>query len=387
MSKAGVYIKSLDGIRAIAILMVMAFHANLLHFGWMGVELFFVLSGFLITTILWEEKFKQEPRGEKFKRFWIRRSLRIFPLYYGFLLFLGITYLVFHFPGYYTTYIPYLATYTVNYTRLLLGWQGNPLFTHLWSLAVEEQFYLFFPLVIFLCPPKVIKGLMLSMLVLSPVIRFVLGEYYKGHGLAPHVVGDAVYWNTLSQLDAFFIGGLIPVLSLHRKITAAGKAVLLSFSLVVIAGIVNYIFSTPEHPFLLDFGYSHAQTANYNHVWSFTLLNLFFASVILYLVTKGVNMKRYSIIRLLQLPVLVNIGKVSYGMYVFHWAVWVYLFQRLFPEGGMAHWLLFIPYAFVVYGVAWLSYRFYESYFLKLKDRFFPRKVPAVPNPTSAIKA
>lgn len=387
MSKGGVYIKSLDGVRAIAILMVMAFHANLLHFGWMGVELFFVLSGFLITTILWEEKFKEEPLGEKFKRFWIRRSLRIFPLYYGFLLLLGGTHLLFHFPGYYSTYIPYLATYTVNYSRLLPQWQGNPLFTHLWSLSVEEQFYLFFPLVIFLCPPKAIKLLMLSMLVLSPVVRYALGEYYKGQGLPPHVIGDAVYWNTLSQLDAFFVGGLIPVFSLHRKVNAAGRQVVLSFTVVVFAGIVNYIFSTPEHPFLLDFGYSHAQTANYNHVWSFTLLNLFFASVILFLVTKAGGLSRYSIIHLLKAPVLVNIGKVSYGMYVFHWAVWVYVFQRLYPQSGIMHWLLFIPYAFVVYAVAWLSYRFYESYFLKLKDRFFPRKVPAVPSTKTVVKA
>lgn len=103
------YIKSLDGLRGIAILLVMSFHYELNHFGWMGVQLFFVLSGYLITKILWAEKFREESNFIKLKRFWVRRSLRIFPLYYGFLIFLGITFLLFHFPNYYSTYIPYLT--------------------------------------------------------------------------------------------------------------------------------------------------------------------------------------------------------------------------------------------------------------------------------------
>ena len=78
------YIKSLDGIRAIAIILVMSFHADLTHFGWFGVQLFFVLSGFLITGILWKEKQAQTSLQYKFKKFWTRRSLRIFPLYFGY---------------------------------------------------------------------------------------------------------------------------------------------------------------------------------------------------------------------------------------------------------------------------------------------------------------
>ena len=116
------YVKSLDGVRAIAIILVMTFHAGLNDFGWMGVQLFFVLSGYLITRILWTEKFREGSLSHKFKKFWVRRSLRIFPLYYGFLLVLGITYLLFHFPFYYSRFIPYLATYTFNYTRTFDDW-------------------------------------------------------------------------------------------------------------------------------------------------------------------------------------------------------------------------------------------------------------------------
>ena len=119
------YVRSLDGVRALAIILVMSFHANLNHFGWMGVQLFFVLSGYLITGILWKEKGLEGSVGFKLKKFWVRRSLRIFPLYFGFLIIIGVVYLLFQFPGYYPTYIPYLATYTFNYTRTFAGWEGE----------------------------------------------------------------------------------------------------------------------------------------------------------------------------------------------------------------------------------------------------------------------
>src|ERR1700755_2707069 len=119
MSANNGYIKSLDGVRAIAIILVMSFHAEITHFGWFGVQLFFVLSGFLITGILWKEKQNVAPLSFKFKKFWVRRSLRIFPLYFGYLLFISLCYLFFHFPSYYSNYAPYLFTYTFNYTRSL----------------------------------------------------------------------------------------------------------------------------------------------------------------------------------------------------------------------------------------------------------------------------
>src|SRR5437762_11933724 len=104
------YIRSLDGVRALAIILVMTFHFEITHFGWLGVQLFFVLSGFLITGILWKEKTREAPVSYKLKKFWVRRTLRIFPLYFGYLAVLGLTYVLFHFPSYYPTYIPYLLT-------------------------------------------------------------------------------------------------------------------------------------------------------------------------------------------------------------------------------------------------------------------------------------
>lgn len=366
------YIKSLDGIRALAIILVMSYHAGLNYFGWMGVQLFFVLSGFLITGILWKEKSRQETVSQKLKRFWVRRSLRIFPLYFGYLIILGILFLTVHFPSYYTTYAPYLFTYTFNYTRLLTAWQGNPLFTHLWSLSIEEQFYIFFPLIIFLLPKNFIKYFLIAIIFLSPLTRYLLGEYYQSK-TSLYVAADAVYWNTLSHLDAFFLGGLIPVFELDKKIRKPLALLYTSLIIAVAAGVINYFTSDSLTSFYKDLGYNHDVVANYAHVWKYSLLNLLFMSFILFLIIP--RHKKFFLHRIFESSLLVRIGRVSYGMYLFHWAVLVYLCQRIYTsQNELVQFLLFIPYLAITYGVAELSFRLYESKFLLLKDKLFPRK-------------
>jgi peptidoglycan/LPS O-acetylase OafA/YrhL len=376
MSKPDGYIKSLDGMRALAILLVMTFHAKITHFGWMGVQLFFVLSGFLITGILWRDKFKPLPLSFKFKKFWFRRTLRIFPLYFAYLLLLGLTFLLFNFPDYYQTYAPYLFTYTFNYTRLLSEWQGNPLFTHLWSLSVEEQFYLVFPLIMFLLPARLLKYFLVIMILLGPVIRYFLGEYYLGRGATPEVAADAVYWNTLSHMDAFFMGGIISVFALEKRITKPGMLVILFAILACGAGVLNFI-DTRSTDYLLDLGYSHAQAGNYQYVWQYTFLNLLFASCILYLLSAETPGKRSLSKKLMENEWLVRLGRVSYGMYIFHWLVYVYIFQRFVPDNLFLRLLIFILYTAVVYLIAELSFRLFEARFLKMKDKLFVQKKAA----------
>lgn len=370
------YIKSLDGLRAIAIILVMSFHAEITHFGWFGVQLFFVLSGFLITGILWKEKQNAASSlSFKFKKFWVRRSLRIFPLYFGYLLFITLCYVLFHLPSSYSDYAPYLFTYTFNYTRLLPEWQGNPLFTHLWSLSIEEQFYLFFPLIIFLCPQRFTKTLMIAVIFISPVTRFFLGELYAAKGLTEPVVADAVYWNTLSHLDAFFMGGLIPVFSLDKKIRKPQRIFTVALVIAIIAGIINFTNTDSGKYFFNDLGYNHGQTQLYEHVWHYTVLNFLFASFILALISYNSNKVFASIRKLLETNWMVKIGKVSYGMYLFHWAILVYVCNRVFTTDNLAlKTIVFIPYVIVVYLFASLSFRVYESRFLKLKDSLFTKK-------------
>jgi len=369
------YIRSLDGVRAIAIILVMTFHSGITRFGWIGVQLFFVLSGFLITGILWKEKSKTGTLPFKFKKFWVRRSLRIFPLYYAYLAVIGIVYLAVHFPSYFTLFIPYAVTYTANFPLQLLHTVGNPLFNHLWSLSIEEQFYLLFPLIILLSSRKLIKVLLVSILFLSPILRLLMGEYYRSKGFPAAIVADGVNFNTLCQLDAFCFGGIIPVFALDGKIGRPWRLLGIMACLALGAGLASYLASPAGEPYLLDLGYYHYYIDQYQHVWQYTLLNLVFACTILALIS-AVGKHRFPLLRkALENKWMVNVGKVSYGMYIYHWLIWVYLFVAVFhPQTVAFKLLLFIPYVVIVYAFSELSYRIYERRFIQLKDKFFPGK-------------
>jgi peptidoglycan/LPS O-acetylase OafA/YrhL len=380
------YIKSLDGVRAIAVLLVMAFHLELLRFGWLGVQLFFVLSGYLIIGILWKEKFNSETLSYKFKKFWVRRSLRIFPLYFGFLALMGICYFLFRLPESFTTYLPWLLTYTFNFGLHLPDSQG-PFFTFLWSLSIEEQIYLVFPLIIFFCKPKFIKYFMLAVIFLSPLIRFGLGEYFKSKGYDEGLVSNLVYWNTTSHMDAFFLGGIIPVMSLDKKIKKPQRILAISLLIALAAGLWNFFNNGLSQYYINDLGYHYSLSNNYEHVWHYTLLNLVFASFILTMVHADRVAQPSRMRRFLESKSMVNIGKVSYGMYMFHWGILLYGIHKILPTGPMyMKIILFIPYVIVTYYVALLSYNLFESYFMKLKDKLFKEKkkkevqpIPAAP--------
>ena len=373
------YIKSLDGVRAIAILLVMTFHAEITRFGWMGVQLFFVLSGYLIIGILWREKFTDAPTSYKFKKFWVRRSLRIFPLYFGYVAFLILSYVIFHSPATLPEYLPYLVTYTFNYSLHLPELLG-PVFTFLWSLSVEEQFYIFFPFIILLCKPKFTKNLMLVIIFAGPLIRFLLGAWYQSEGLVDNVIANSVYWNTFSHLDAFFIGGIIPVLSLDKKIKKPQIIFFICLIVAFAAGLFNYIFSKDTNHYIIDLGYQHGQTNLYDHVWPFTVLNCLFASFILLLVSDHKNAFAKWVCKILETNWVVRIGRVSYGMYVFHWLLVVYFYHHLFHTNNLyLKTALFPLYVLIVYIVSEISFRLFESKFLILKDKLSLKPKDKVP--------
>ncbi len=113
----------------------------------------------------------------------------------------------------------------------------------------------------------------------------------------------------------------------------------------------------------------------YEHVWHYTILNFLFASFILSIVSVHSKKVFASIRSALESNWMVRIGKVSYGMYLFHWAILVYVCNHLFTTQNLAlKTLVFIPYVFIVYLFAELSFRLYESRFLKLKDSLFVKK-------------
>ena len=176
------HIKALDGIRALAILPVVFFHLGLLPVGWVGVQLFFVLSGYLITKILVAAK--ENDLRPYLSRFYWRRSLRIFPLYFVFLAIAAISFSAFREDW------PWLVTYTANFARLRETDLSEP-FVHLWSLAVEEQFYLVWPFVLYFASTDALRRLIIAIIVAAPLLR--LGIFVAFHQMPQDWLGRAIY--------------------------------------------------------------------------------------------------------------------------------------------------------------------------------------------------
>lgn len=358
------HVPALDGVRGLAITLVLLFHFDLLLSGWLGVQLFFVLSGYLISGILLRER-ERSGFGFYLKRFYWRRTLRIFPAYYAYLLVVVAVFLLTGLPGDLPDTWPYLFTYTFNYTRLLDTWQHSALLTPLWSLSVEEQFYLLWPLVIFLTPSRALRPLLVGLMVLSPIVRYLLADLLLGRGHPHYVTGDAVYWFTFSQFDAFAAGAALHVFPRLRDLRRPGLLLALSTVVVLAAGALQLWLLRGTERFFepSSLGYVLGNVRNGQHVWSYTLWNVVFGALILTLLSGRPAFLR----RVFSHRSLIAVGRVSYGMYLIHWPVLALLRDAGFPSDAY----LFPVYFAVVYVVALASFRWYEVRFLRLKDRRF----------------
>ncbi|MBL3658196.1 acyltransferase family protein [Fulvivirga sediminis] len=360
------YIPSLDGLRAIAVLLVITFHFSKVSFidfdfeiGWVGVQIFFVLSGYLITRILLEEKRKNF--GSYIKTFYWKRLLRIFPLYFGYLIAILMLFLATGQPDDLPQNAPYLFTYTYNFFIISPEWTVNRLFVHLWSLSVEEQFYLIWPFVVFFLSERNFKKVIACMLVGIPLLRLVIAISFADIAPTEDRLGNIVYWFSLSHFDAFALGGFInflgkQYLGAHKKQWIWG-----SLALCVVLGLINLFTAYPLNTnSYSSLGYLIHGLLNYQHVWSYTILNIFFAAIIWQLTT---SQKK----SLLTSRPLLLIGKVSYGMYLFHFPVIMAIDKGLGKPfvNGIVTLLLCLTVTFIV---SIISYYAYERQFLKLKN-------------------
>ncbi len=365
-------IPGLDGLRAIAILMVFASHSDLVEFGWVGVQLFFVLSGFLITGILLDMKDSLSVR-QYFAKFYGRRFLRIFPLYYFYLalMILVVSWLLsVHFrPGpmrIFLDQVEYAILYVYDIFYRAAWFQPTQFLDHFWSLSVEEQFYIMWPLLLLLVPKGQLRRLFISFIFLGVGFRVLLYLWYlSGSSLwfFREPFGLVVFSWPLSHLDAFAFGAYISRYELWRPKV---QLLILAFLVPAIGYAATY-FSTGNIGVISALGYDSSLGNGYQFIWAHTLLNYFFAVLIYCVVHEKV------FVRFLEMPWLRYLGKISYGMYVYHLAlIW---FVRQFVEdriqGEMAYWIKIVVPLCATILVAALSYSFLERPILKLKDRFF----------------
>jgi peptidoglycan/LPS O-acetylase OafA/YrhL len=363
----------LDGLRGLAIIAILLRHSAyifqahgqatrwflpIMQFGMWGVDLFFVLSGFLITSILLDTR----TAANRARSFYGRRILRIFPLYY-----LAIALVMFaewHFPGvrqganlqnsadhlsylfYFQNWIP--LWHHGNYPESFIG--------HFWSLAVEEQFYLIWPAIVWHLTKEAISRLCVAALLVSLALRIMLVTHF-GHGIW-------VYAFTITRSDGLFVGSALAVVyALKGRVsnrllgTLAGTGAA-ALAAIAIRGPVNQIWLSGTQMALIG-------------IPAIALLSG--ALIVFCLQFAETSFARFFRARWIR-----NFGKYSYGMYVWHFPIYYWIERAMrkqlvvFPL-PVGQGILYVALLVVVsYCAAWLSFHCYEQWFLRLKTHFEP---------------
>lgn len=352
----GAYIVQLDGLRFFAVSTIMLAHwcqwqwtnpiltkLPLVH----GVDLFFVLSGFLITRILLSNREEIEEKGQAIgsllRNFYIRRFLRIFPIYY--LLILGLY--LFNYANTRELF-PWLITYTSNiYQSIYCASIGE--FNHFWSLAVEEQFYLFWPLLI-LFVAKARLGWMVGMVILLSLATKAYFHFQWFNWMANS-------YSTITCMHLFGLGAILALIKLgHPETNKALSKPIWAYLSLLIYGVLCYfqtVYKWDTLKVLFD--------------------DFFFGIVSFFIIAVAsengfVGVSKF----ILENPLVVRIGKISYGMYIIHLFI-PSLFYFLLPKLNIAidnKWAVF----FVMYGMAFLiaslSWTLIEKPINRLKEKF-----------------
>jgi len=367
------YFKNLDGLRFIAALMVILQHvseyktntntalSNVFKepfsvLGAHGVSLFFVLSGFLIFFLLFKEN---EIKGKvNVKNFYVRRILRIWPLYFGFgiIMILCIDFIFsligtsLNTPA--ATNLLYLFTFSINF-QLLFAAHNKGIIELYWSVCIEEQFYLIAP---WLIKKNRLLIMIISLIGIGIGSRLLL--YYLQQQQIWNIEDEMMYFFTLCRLDNFGYGALAAYCFFKENVFLKVKKYTANYFIqsLVIVFVLLYISNYIVLPY------------TFNLLFSPIMISVLFGYIILAASTgKFIVNLEYNILKLL--------GKYSYGIYIFHAMVSqivLLVFMKVFSNNGFWVYDVLLPVSCVVATaiVAGLSYELYEKWFLKLKDKF-----------------
>jgi peptidoglycan/LPS O-acetylase OafA/YrhL len=340
------YIPALDGVRALAIILVLIYHwfpegqgVNIMPNGPIGVTLFFVLSGYLISNILMEQQ-TLGTFARSFKNFVVRRALRIFPIY--FLVLIGLLVLrrfsivvntdFYTHPGYYWTYL-------VNYWIELHGNWGDALSPY-WSLSVEEQFYLFWPFCMLLLATRFRAYFLWFAVVFGVVYRYFSVHVYGGLGVSMFSCVDTFAWGAL--------------LAHYLRDGRSAEVALWSKRLIIPVGFCFLMLCL-----------KHTDGDLVKQLFFRTFTSLVSVMLLFYAMQPGLFARIFSV------KPLRLIGQMSYGLYLYHMLV-PDIFFKLAARAGVS--IPNLPYNIVPLVVlslsAYLSYRLIELPIQSFKRHF-----------------
>jgi peptidoglycan/LPS O-acetylase OafA/YrhL len=359
----------LDGVRGLGVLIVVAAH----HFIWSRVllftgcawmDLFFALSGFLITRILLQTRERQD----YWQQFYIKRVGRILP---PLVLLLAVAPLFSPHPDLagYLGYAFFLGNLidTTNH--------GSELFFVLWSLAIEEQFYLLWPVLVRVLTPQRVLRFALAIIVLSPIARHIATPYAANF--------KPIFYLTCFRMDGLAAGSLLALLPLYPRVLATVRRVSVPMFLLAVA-IFLVLLDTHKRTFFWQTNSQLFNTCGY----SLVVAGSFF------LLAHLISADSSPISRFLAFRPFVFLGEISYGLYLFHMVVLTITRQYFYtglawvPQRARLFWID-LPLSILV---AWLSYKFIELPILRrcndkarrLRHRETHYEAPASTQPQSA---
>jgi peptidoglycan/LPS O-acetylase OafA/YrhL len=362
----------LDGIRGLAIIWVMLHNttnllpptlqgpshvlAFLVHPGWIGVQLFFALSGFLITGSLLDT----QRATNYFSAFYVRRALRILPLYYTVLILLLIVVPALHLGP---TMLQATSKEQLSLWLFTVNWTNTAPcgFGHFWSLAIEEQFYLFWP--------PVVHRLSARRLFAVCVYIAVIGLVIRGIMVISGASSWTVYTATTSRLDALALGGAGACL---LRMPPARAWLASRLTVVNLAALALFVVGIPvTHAYSTD--------AIRGQIFGYSLLALCCATIVSTSAADGGRSTPTILARILCWAPLRSCGKYSYAMYVFHQLIhklwgepWMIMTVGSHPSVHSVY-LYSMTIGLVSFCAACLSYHLLEKHFLALKHLFPPR--------------
>jgi peptidoglycan/LPS O-acetylase OafA/YrhL len=355
------FYSSIDGLRAISFILVFLFHYSVPGFelGWGGVSVFFVISGFLITEILINSK----QNCRYFTNFYVRRALRIIPIYIAFLV--SVVLFILYRSGKLPSDLLYYLTYTQNIYQVFnvnpsgFSLRASSLLSHTWTLAIEEQFYLLWPLIIYLTPIRLLPAVSSAVVIIGVVFRLVAVLITQNY----LVVSILLF----SQIDLLALGSILAIyktghfdIDIRKYVKWAG--------FIGVLGIISVVFYIA-----VKYGVSLLVAYSYFKQPEFYALDLFTVNIYIFIGLVSIALiyscvfrsNNYFFNRILSNKYITHIGKISYGLYLYHWPVYILLSGRFNNR-----FLFVLVGAVATYTISVLSYYYFERRINKYKNLF-----------------